>query len=103
MDQNLEQKPPKISIDIIPNLDIANSFKKQSQMPMSPLSQQREVKKSSSGRWNCLCSPTTHVGSFRCRHHRSTPGGMSRGRSVGSNLLELGSKAGPISDSLHAQ
>ncbi|XP_058753618.1 uncharacterized protein LOC131626800 isoform X2 [Vicia villosa] len=102
MDQNVEQKPPKINIDI-PSLEITNSFKKQSQMPMSPLSQQPEVKKSSSGRWNCLCSPTTHVGSFRCRHHRSASGGMSRGRSVGSNLLELGNKAGPISDSLHAQ
>nr|GEW73250.1 hypothetical protein [Tanacetum cinerariifolium] len=21
---------------------------------------------------NCLCSPTTHVGSFRCRYHRSS-------------------------------
>lgn len=21
---------------------------------------------------NCLCSPTTHVGSFRCRYHRTT-------------------------------
>lgn len=22
---------------------------------------------------NCLCSPTTHVGSFRCRYHRTSP------------------------------
>ncbi|KAG2708139.1 hypothetical protein I3843_05G162200 [Carya illinoinensis] len=25
----------------------------------------------STGRSNCLCSPTTHAGSFRCRLHRS--------------------------------
>lgn len=37
-------------------------------------------------KYNCLCSPTTHVGSFRCRHHRN----MSRNsRSVGSKLNEL--------------
>ncbi|CAK8565784.1 unnamed protein product [Lathyrus sativus] len=102
MDSNVEEKPPKINIHI-PNLDMTNSCKKQSQPPLSPTLQQPEVRKSSSGRWNCLCSPTTHVGSFRCRHHRSGSGGMFRGRSVGSNLVELGNKAGPISDSLHAQ
>ena len=59
------------------------------------------LKKSSSERRSCLCSPTTHAGSFRCRHHRSS--GFRRGKSVGSNLAELGSKAGSISDSLHAQ
>ncbi|KAI3703094.1 hypothetical protein L6452_28849 [Arctium lappa] len=26
----------------------------------------------SEGKINCLCSPTTHVGSFRCRLHRSS-------------------------------
>ncbi|KAL0353485.1 UNVERIFIED_CONTAM: hypothetical protein Sangu_0929800 [Sesamum angustifolium] len=24
---------------------------------------------------HCLCSPTTHAGSFRCRHHRSVSAG----------------------------
>ncbi|KAI4374823.1 hypothetical protein MLD38_012771 [Melastoma candidum] len=37
----------------------------------------------SSGKLSCLCSPTTHVGSFRCRLHRS------RASSVGSGLSEL--------------
>ncbi|TXG68073.1 hypothetical protein EZV62_009348 [Acer yangbiense] len=46
--------------------------------------------KSSSGR--CLCSPTTHVGSFRCRHHRSLAAGMPRTGSVGSNLSLLADK-----------
>ncbi|PON86349.1 hypothetical protein TorRG33x02_179150 [Trema orientale] len=59
------------------------------------------VTKSSSTRWNCLCSPTTHAGSFRCRHHRSS--GMNRGGSVGSNLSELARKSGAIGDSLEAQ
>ncbi|PON32972.1 hypothetical protein PanWU01x14_356530 [Parasponia andersonii] len=59
------------------------------------------VTKSSSTRWNCLCSPTTHAGSFRCRHHRSS--GMNRGSSVGSNLSELARKSGAIGDSLEAQ
>ncbi|KAI7758348.1 hypothetical protein M8C21_013709, partial [Ambrosia artemisiifolia] len=25
----------------------------------------------SEGKVNCLCSPTSHTGSFRCRHHRT--------------------------------
>ncbi|KAG9448500.1 hypothetical protein H6P81_008465 [Aristolochia fimbriata] len=38
---------------------------------------------------NCLCSPTTHVGSFRCRRHRNS---MLTGGSVGSGLAELAKK-----------
>ncbi|KAE8706570.1 E3 ubiquitin-protein ligase [Hibiscus syriacus] len=50
---------------------------------------------------SCLCSPTTHPGSFRYRYHRA---GMPRTGSVGSKLSMLGnSKAGQISDSLQAQ
>ncbi|XP_024960894.1 uncharacterized protein LOC112501485 [Cynara cardunculus var. scolymus] len=30
---------------------------------------------------NCLCSPTTHAGSFRCRLHRS-PSGIQRTKSI---------------------
>ena len=42
---------------------------------------------------NCLCSPTTHAGSFRCRLHR-TPG-LQRTRSMDSNssLRDSTSKA----------
>ncbi|CAN1228297.1 hypothetical protein LINGRAPRIM_LOCUS1269 [Linum grandiflorum] len=51
------------------------------------------------GKWNCLCSPTTHVGSFRCRMHRAGGlGGMVRGGSVGSNLSELASKSRPLAE-----
>ncbi|CAH2053842.1 unnamed protein product [Thlaspi arvense] len=53
--------------------------------------------KSSSVRLNCLCAPTTHPGSFRCRYHRRNAGlGMSRGISVPSNLSML---AGGVSNS----
>lgn len=49
------------------------------------------MSKSSSVRQNCLCAPTTHPGSFRCRYHRRNAGlGMSRGISVPSNLAMLG-------------
>ncbi|MED6187195.1 hypothetical protein PIB30_074161 [Stylosanthes scabra] len=48
--------------------------------------------KSSSGRFECLCSPTTHAGSFRCRHHRGKEAAMRRAVSVDSNLSALGSK-----------
>jgi hypothetical protein len=37
----------------------------------------------------CLCSPTTHAGSFRCRLHRGITGG-----SVGAGLPEMGKKPG---------
>ncbi|KAF8378220.1 hypothetical protein HHK36_029559 [Tetracentron sinense] len=29
------------------------------------------MRQSSASKTNCLCSPTTHAGSFRCRLHRS--------------------------------
>jgi len=97
------QKPPKTMLkklsDKLPELDV-EILKKNSHMLVSPTSQTLNMKKSP-GRVNCLCSPTTHAGSFRCRHHRSYD--MRRGKSIGSNLAELGSKAGPISDSLNAQ
>ncbi|CAG7910141.1 unnamed protein product, partial [Brassica rapa] len=51
---------------------------------------------------NCLCSPTTHAGSFRCRHHRADS--LTRVGSIGSNLaVLLSSKSGRFSDSLKAQ
>ncbi|KAG4111966.1 hypothetical protein ERO13_D13G134200v2 [Gossypium hirsutum] len=57
--------------------------------------------KSSGSNSNCLCSPTTHAGSFRCRYHRA---GFPRAASVGSKLSMLGdTKSHHISDSLQAQ
>ncbi|KAJ4893509.1 serine-rich protein-related [Raphanus sativus] len=54
--------------------------------------------KSSSVRQNCLCAPTTHPGSFRCRYHRRNSAlGMSRGISVPTNLSMLGGGGSPES------
>ncbi|GAB2279798.1 hypothetical protein Dimus_014437 [Dionaea muscipula] len=47
------------------------------------------MRKSSSVKSSCLCSPTTHVGSFRCRLHRNAGADIRRGYSVGSDLSEL--------------
>ncbi|KAK8527070.1 hypothetical protein V6N13_084941 [Hibiscus sabdariffa] len=63
--------------------------------------------KSNKARSNCLCSPTTHAGSFRCRYHRVS--GMSRGGSIGSNLNNLslihphGKPPAPITGNIQSQ
>ncbi|KAG5520784.1 hypothetical protein RHGRI_033382 [Rhododendron griersonianum] len=36
---------------------------------------------------NCLCSPTTHAGSFRCRLHR-VPQALQRTKSIDSRSLK---------------
>lgn len=36
---------------------------------------------------NCLCSPTTHAGSFRCRLHRVPPS-LQRTKSIDSTALQ---------------
>ncbi|CAA6672428.1 unnamed protein product [Spirodela intermedia] len=47
-----------------------------------------------SQKMNCLCSPTTHAGSFRCRHHRGGGASLLRsGVSVGSGLSAYGGGA----------
>ena len=43
----------------------------------------------------CLCSPTVHAGSFRCRLHRGIGGGGGSG-SVGSGLHEMSKKPGGV-------
>ncbi|KAB1200592.1 hypothetical protein CJ030_MR0G006893 [Morella rubra] len=37
---------------------------------------------SDSPKGQCLCSPTTHKGSFRCRLHRSSSAWMKRSKSM---------------------
>ncbi|KAK4344194.1 hypothetical protein RND71_037288 [Anisodus tanguticus] len=55
-----------------------------SSTPSSPTT----LRKTSSAKYSCLCSPTTHEGSFRCRYHRNS--GLTRtSLSVGSKLSEL--------------
>ncbi|EYU43171.1 hypothetical protein ABFS82_08G120500 [Erythranthe guttata] len=55
-------------------------------------------KSASIRRYNCLCSPTTHTGSFRCRYHRNNAaGGLTRNSmSVGSNLSQLNKSSSNI-------
>lgn len=51
--------------------------------------------KQASQKMNCLCSPTTHAGSFRCRHHRGGGASLLRsGVSVGSGLSAYGGGGG---------
>lgn len=118
MDPKAEQhKPPrteeqkhlhqKLSVSPLTIEDIH----RHSPLMLSPRSLGSSAKPSSTGggshhhhgRWNCLCSPTTHAGSFRCRLHRGS--GISRAHhSVGANLSDLGAKSpSSIIDSLRAQ
>ncbi|XP_042519844.1 uncharacterized protein LOC122093555 [Macadamia integrifolia] len=94
-----KRKVPKILVSKI-NLD---EIKKASPLVTMTPTRRGRLQKQSSVKLNCLCSPTTHVGSFRCRHHRNSS--LSRsGVSVGSNLSELAAKsAASIGNSLQAQ
>ncbi|KAK4278267.1 hypothetical protein QN277_016133 [Acacia crassicarpa] len=101
MEPNVVQKPPSIEIKPldeckmkIADLDLMNDMKKMNYYLTAPSSPSGISKISTNGKWSCLCSPTTHAGSFRCRHHRASSAMMVRGKSVGSNLNELASKSG---------
>ncbi|KAL3849107.1 hypothetical protein ACJIZ3_010989 [Penstemon smallii] len=62
------------------------------------------LRKAASVRQNCLCSPTTHAGSFRCRYHRNNSSGLRRNSmSVGAKLSDLAGKSNEICDTLHTQ
>ncbi|KAH0706775.1 hypothetical protein KY289_011851 [Solanum tuberosum] len=84
------------------SIDIAETSKKKLNLPhicleamksSPPLSSSTPssptvLRKTSSVKYSCLCSPTTHAGSFRCRYHRNS--GLTRtSMSVGSKLSEL--------------
>ncbi|XP_058772111.1 uncharacterized protein LOC131645940 [Vicia villosa] len=43
---------------------------------------------------NCLCSPTTHPGSFRCRLHRSPSLQRTKSMEPGSSVSDQGSTLG---------
>ncbi|KAJ4976026.1 hypothetical protein NE237_001132 [Protea cynaroides] len=96
-----KHKVPKI---LVPKIDLDDETKKSSpaDVIVTPMGRGR-LQKQSSARFNCLCSPTTHAGSFRCRLHRNSTLRHSGG-SVGSNLSELASKsAASIGNSLQAR
>ncbi|GFZ12366.1 serine-rich protein-like protein [Actinidia rufa] len=91
------------------NLEEVNKSALVSSSPNSPST----LRKSSSVHYNCLCSPTTHAGSFRCRYHRnhglarssmSVGSNLSELANVGSNHSEMGSKGSRMCDhQVHAQ
>nr|GMC85704.1 Zygote arrest protein [Ipomoea batatas] len=66
LDPPVKSKPPQLS----------------SSTPSSP----RRLRENSAVKFSCLCSPTTHPGSFRCRHHRNQ---MRTSMSVGAKLSEM--------------
>ncbi|OVA20599.1 hypothetical protein BVC80_1065g157 [Macleaya cordata] len=49
------------------------------------------MRQTSSGasKTNCLCSPTTHAGSFRCRLHRAPSSTLQRTKSIESSSTLL--------------
>lgn len=71
---------PKI---LLPQLSVPQKNSLSSSQPSSPVA----LTKGSGVKYNCLCSPTTHAGSFRCRLHRNNMPRSSK--SVGSKLNEL--------------
>lgn len=85
---------PKIEITTmkqkleLPDINLDDVLKKNSHSITPSVSPR--VTKSPSAKWNCLCSPTTHAGSFRCRYHRNSS--FPRANSVGSNLADLAHK-----------
>ncbi|KAI3457691.1 hypothetical protein Pfo_014354 [Paulownia fortunei] len=99
-ESKMGQKPEKPRI-MVPNLCINTTktlSRSTSSIPSSPLG----LRKTASIRNNCLCSPTTHAGSFRCRYHRNS-GLAHSSMSVGSKLSELASKSTEMCGTLRTQ
>ncbi|GMJ02896.1 hypothetical protein HRI_003958800 [Hibiscus trionum] len=108
---NEETKPPTTELKgnnklYAPELTL-EEIKKHPTVHVSPRAAKTNKASTPSGRSNCLCSPTTHIGSFRCRYHRVS--GMSRGGSIGSNLSNLSlihhheKSAAPMTGNLQSQ
>ncbi|KAL8242569.1 hypothetical protein R6Q59_012872 [Mikania micrantha] len=80
-DEKITATPLKIDLQELSLDDDTNDTKAAStSTPPSPT-----ARKSSANKMTCMCAPTNHRGSFRCRHHRNSA-------SVGSNLSELGNR-----------
>ncbi|GFZ07576.1 hypothetical protein Acr_19g0005130 [Actinidia rufa] len=96
---------------VVPHINLEEVKKSalDSSSPNSPPT----LRKASSVKYSCLCSPTTHAGSFRCRYHRNhglPRSSMSVGSklnelaSIGSSLSEMGTKGSRTCDQqVHAQ
>ncbi|MQM12284.1 hypothetical protein Taro_045201 [Colocasia esculenta] len=83
-----KQKERKLTVTDLVIPDVTDKDTPPLLTPPSPAqSGRRDLTKQLSQKMNCLCSPTTHVGSFRCRHHRGS-NFMRGSASVGSGLSE---------------
>ncbi|KAG6577543.1 hypothetical protein SDJN03_25117, partial [Cucurbita argyrosperma subsp. sororia] len=80
------------------NCNSPTSKSAQPELELDDQKKNAQMTRSPSARSTCLCSPTTHVGSFRCRLHRGTA--ISRGGSEGSNLSDLAQKSAAVEDSM---
>ncbi|KAL4588862.1 hypothetical protein LXL04_001759 [Taraxacum kok-saghyz] len=74
-------KQPKVDNDSPKELSLEDDMHKTRIEALSTPSSPRG-RKSNAMKISCLCAPTNHPGSFRCRYHRNSV-------SVGSNLSEL--------------
>ncbi|CAA3020297.1 Hypothetical predicted protein [Olea europaea subsp. europaea] len=67
---------------------------------VSPSSPGKLARQGSISRNNCLCSPTTHAGSFRCRLHRAPTLTLNQSKSIDSTAFQdTRSKANTSTDS----
>ncbi|KAJ6751850.1 hypothetical protein OIU85_002283 [Salix viminalis] len=94
-DQKQQQVNPEIMAQAI-DMEVVKKNSPLHSSVTSPRLHRALTKPRSTERGNCLCSPTTHAGSFKCRFHRSS--GMIRGGSIGSNLSALVGKSRAIKD-----
>ncbi|KAK1353803.1 hypothetical protein POM88_052168 [Heracleum sosnowskyi] len=87
--RELHEKPsPRIYVSNLRWQALRNSLQ------LASPTQPRGEEKPASMKANCLCSPTNHPGSFRCRIHRNT---LTRNsNSLGSKLSELANKPGEL-------
>ncbi|KAL0443252.1 UNVERIFIED_CONTAM: hypothetical protein Slati_2047900 [Sesamum latifolium] len=69
-----KDKPRKFSGTSLDIVEIKKEPTGVSNVPPSP-GQGGARKQAPSTPVHCLCSPTTHAGSFRCRHHRNVSSG----------------------------
>lgn len=100
MEPNVIRKPPNIKTKPleeckIRTLDVDHSMKMNESDCITSLSSPLGTSKvSPNEKSSCLCSPTTHAGSFRCRHHRGSSSSpvVFRAIHVASTVSESGGK-----------
>ncbi|GAB4845898.1 hypothetical protein Ancab_024902 [Ancistrocladus abbreviatus] len=99
MEEKHEDEKPPSRKNSLANIDV-ELLKKSSLVAADLVASPMAMMRKSPSTRSCLCSPTTHVGSFRCRLHRNAPN-IRRGHSVGADLSELAAKYANKSTSLN--